>query len=294
MTNDDFVRCLVCFDPWDATSFKIYACGMLLCNTCKAKLSDNLCPNCRGGLTFHALTGSIAKHEIKRINDICQVLQACDLSKHKRTKCTVKCDNLGCDLKMYAFELVRHKTTTCPMELVNCIDCKEQVVRGLLTEHMSSRCPSRIVTCIACATPMCASALEEHVRYVCQETFIQCPYYCCEGIYLRKNTVQHKAVCEMLELVCSQYQCFAKRPRCKMLEHEIECRWVTVSCRKCQQKMSRQELLLHLNECPERMYICNICHARFPAKHMMLHTAKRCKKRNIQPLFSFTFWMSLF
>jgi len=287
MQEKEEVRCLACFESWDDATFGVYACGMLLCDPCKWKVVDSKCPNCRGDIRNHILTGIVAKREreIYRMMDVVcdnneckKVMKAHEITVHKKQDCLIICTNLYCTIKIMANQLEQHKAQECPMQVIKCNECCESVLRQELEIHIQTECIMRVVNCNDCGQDMYANCLDAHVSEMCEETLINCERNCGTK-YPRKETAQHDVICANKPCVCPHLGCIQRVARHAMKAHLDVCLHVITECKNCKLVLSKMDLKHHSNICPEKRYTCSGCKMSILAKYKALHILSHCKER---------------
>ncbi|GAA5830635.1 hypothetical protein JCM11251_002543 [Rhodosporidiobolus azoricus] len=183
--DEDF-HCPVCFG---AAWLPYVVCSeddhLLCAECCDEILSENnpTCPKCRRAFLREV---SISK-----------------LGKRLLEKCHIHCRNneAGCDWQGPISEEITHATTLCLQRLVECPDCHKEHTLASKVEHSKS-CPDKWVHC-------------PRGGKNCGEIFNA-------GLYRRKHTFQHDALCTQYR--CKNFgTCRTRTTRANLVKHEEAC-----------------------------------------------------------------------
>ena len=140
----------------------------------------------------------------------------------------------------------------CPLESLNCPDCRVNLLRQDLQHHLRSICPKRIVKCKYCQISMTYDSTYVHEQ-TCPEYPVTCPRRCDLVVLLRRKDLVHhaKIVCPLEPDRCNG--CSRIIIRKDMDDHcTNECPKRPTTCTHCKKSGPYDDITgMHVNECEE-------------------------------------------
>lgn len=181
-------QCCVCHkvpSPIDAMDHE--CCPVIFCSECYANLlhrNTTDCPFCR-----KPLADQVRQVENKNKKMFCMMARLkvfCD--------CRGEQQQQGCLWKGEWADLKTHLTASCQFVQVDCpLHCDAKIQRQFVSDHVH-RCPMRLLVCHHCKEDVHAKDMEKHLNFECSKcptTGIQCPVLGCTSKLPRCNLERH-------------------------------------------------------------------------------------------------------
>ena len=137
----------------------------------------------------------------------------------------ISCRNDGCKWEGELFCYEYHVSKTCPVERVECSDCKQFIPRSSLRAHLMNECPLRITKCPHCGKEDECQKIKEHIAKECLEALIECGNDGCSKTMKRKEMETHHKDCCRQVVPCKyskQIGCEEFVVRKHMGDHETQ------------------------------------------------------------------------
>lgn len=268
------LTCAVCFDVYNNPCFVIDEIG------CKDHVYqyNNACRGCRPCMHSFCLTcikQSAAWLKCPTCKHAWSDIKTCTHSQFESelSQLTVKCPYTECKWTGqlgYSREGLQLHLDVCDHGGYVCDDCGNHVARKFRGEHMLI-CPDAIIEC-ECGREGRRCEIVEHRVTDCTLRTVCCKE--CNTKMMARDCENHnKNECPGVQVQCVNNPCTVSLMRRGMQAHHGECKYVPVSCKKCNLKVPKKLMDTHTAQsCPKMMVDCEYkCAARFLREESAAH-----------------------
>lgn len=165
-----------------------------------------------------------------------------------------------------------------PLDPVMCSKCRNLFCSDCIDiwKTKSSMCPMR------CSPFETVSIEKTIIRDQINRIQVRCRYYqsgCTQGILIldRQN---HETQCKYKPVSCKK--CNDTIPSIKLIEHfKTSCQWSMIECFLCDKAMNWNTIAQHIESCSSELLTCSICYSHTHIKDQCSYRIVQCSKCNL-------------
>ena len=222
-----FDRCSICLDLCISKSV-VTKCGHKFCEGCLVKFIDGYsiykCPVCKNVCKEYTKVSNIHREEkifrcpIPECDEKSMTLS--DIEIHITTTCEYRTVECKCGEQVVANGLAVHEEShvivcagcgeisylnlddhECPLDMITCYRCKDEVQRGDLEKH-NRKCEKYVIACETCGKRGMYDEIRSHMVNC---SIVECKD--CEDLFTAENYEMHRTECLRQRVSCPVDDC---------------------------------------------------------------------------------------